>query len=76
MGRGAGGCNLRVSLTTSFKYFISSKPGSSTLPFLLNTSLTSAYAFFITLGFFIIFDIAQFRVVADDHVSLSAAKMS
>ncbi|WVZ12916.1 hypothetical protein V8G54_017446 [Vigna mungo] len=37
----------------------------STPPFILNTSLTSSCAFFITLGSFIISAIAQLMVVAD-----------
>ncbi|WVY91876.1 hypothetical protein V8G54_037390 [Vigna mungo] len=47
---------------------------SSTLPFSLNTSLTSSCAFFITLGFLIISAIAQSMVVFT--VSNPAKKMS
>ncbi|KAF4391216.1 hypothetical protein G4B88_016526 [Cannabis sativa] len=71
---GEEGCNLRVSFTIDFKYFKSLIPVSSTMPFLLNTCLTSSCAFFITLGFLIISAIAQSTIVAD--VSVPAVKMS
>ncbi|KAF4396069.1 hypothetical protein G4B88_020706 [Cannabis sativa] len=71
---GEEGCNLRVSFTIDFKYFKSLIPASSTMPFLLNTCLTSSCAFFITLGFLIISAIAQSTIVAD--VSVPAVKMS
>lgn len=69
-----GGCNLRVSLITSFRNCNSSMPVSSTFPFLLKTSLTSPWTLFGTLGFFIISDSALSMAMADE--SVPAAKMS
>lgn len=68
-----GGCNLRVSLITSFRNCNSLMPVSSTFPFLLKTSLTSPWTLFGTLGFFII-DSALSMAMADE--SVPATKIS
>ncbi|KAF4384311.1 hypothetical protein F8388_004544 [Cannabis sativa] len=71
---GTGECSLKVSLTIDFKYLMLVTSASSTLPFLLNTFLTSSCAFFIIPGFLTSSAIAQSIVVAD--VSPPAVKIS
>lgn len=71
---GNGGCNLRVSFTTTFKYLSSCTLLISTFIFPFKLHLTSSCTFAITRGFLISSAIAQSTVV--DDVSVPAENVS